>query len=471
LASRDQTIGLDGVAGAGKTTTLAVVREEAERRGYDVSGLAPTSRAAQQLAEAGIPAVTLQRHLVQHDAADERQKHLYVLDESSLASTRQMHALFERLGPEDRLLLVGDARQHRAVEAGQPFQQLQAAGMDTAHLDEIVRQRDPALKAVVEQLSRGEVREAVDALDRQGHIHQIANADDRFAAIARDYVSHPEPTLVVSPDNASRREINARIHEARQAVGQVDRTDVRVTVLVPRQDLTGADRQWAARYEPGEVLRYTTGSRTQGLAAGEYVHVERVDAEQNRLTVARDHGSTVTYDPRRLQGVTVYREADRAFAVGDRVQTTAPDRAQHLANRELGTIETIDRAHEKPSFHVRLDSGRTVDFSRERPIHLDYGYAVTSHSSQGQTADRVLVHVDTHQAEALVNSRFAYVAVSRSRFDAQIYTDDATRLPQALGRESSHATAIELTPRLHEPAPAIQPSQSPVHTIDHGISR
>lgn len=302
LASRDQTIGLDGVAGAGKTTTLAVVREEAGRHGYDVSVLAPTSRAAQQLAEAGIPAVTLQRHLMQHDGADDKVKHLYVLDESSLASTRQMHALFERLGPDDRLLLVGDARQHHAVEAGRPFEQLQAAGMDTAHLDEIVRQRDPALKAVVEQLSRGDVREAVHALDRQGRIHQIANADDRFAAIAGDYVSHAEPTLVVSPDHASRREINARIHEARQAVGKVDRTDVRVTVLVPRQDLTGADRQWAARYEPGDVLRYTTGSRTQGLAAGEYVPVERVDAEQNRLTVARDHGSTVTYDPAAAPG-------------------------------------------------------------------------------------------------------------------------------------------------------------------------
>lgn len=103
--------------------------------------------------------------------------------------------------------------------------------------------------------------------------------------------------------------------------------------------------------------------------------------------------------PRRLQGVTVYREADRAFAVGDRVQTTAPDRAQHLANRELGTIEKIekiDHAHEKASLHVRLDSGRTIDVARDKPLHLDYGYAVTSHSSQGQTADRVLVHADTH---------------------------------------------------------------------------
>ncbi len=85
------------------------------------------------------------------------QKHLYVLDESSLASTKQMHTFLERLAPDDRVLLVGDVRQHEAVDAGRPYHQLQEAGFRTAHLDEIVRQRDPELKAVVEQLSRGDV--------------------------------------------------------------------------------------------------------------------------------------------------------------------------------------------------------------------------------------------------------------------------------------------------------------------------
>ena len=73
-----------------------------------------------------------------------------------------------------------------------------------------------------------------------------------------------------------------------------------------------------------------------------------------------------------------------------------------------------------------MDSGRDVQLNvREHP-HLDYGYAVTSHSSQGVTADRVLVHVDTEQAhEQLINSRLAYVSVSRGRYDAPIYTSDA----------------------------------------------
>ena len=44
-------------------------------------------------------------------------------------------------GPVAHLLLVGDTGQHQAVEAGAPFEQFVRAGMQTATLDEIVRQK------------------------------------------------------------------------------------------------------------------------------------------------------------------------------------------------------------------------------------------------------------------------------------------------------------------------------------------
>src|SRR5205085_1050664 len=117
--------------------------------------------------------------------------------------------------------------------------------------------------------------------------------------------------------------------------------------------------------------------------------------------------------PRRLHGVTLYRESQRAFARGDRVQFTAPSRLLRVANRELGTIEEVDTGGRT---RVHLDSGRRIAFGLATHPHMDYGYAVTSHSSQGQTADRVLVHVETDRlGEQLVNRRLAYVAVSRGR--------------------------------------------------------
>jgi ATP-dependent exoDNAse (exonuclease V) alpha subunit len=147
--------------------------------------------------------------------------------------------------------------------------------------------------------------------------------------------------------------------------------------------------------------------------------------------------------------VTVYQEAARSFAEGERVQFTAPSKELHVANRELGTVEKIEG---NGDLRIKTDSGRAVEFNiREHP-HLDHGYAVTSHSSQGQTADRVLVHVDTEQGQQLVNSRMAYVAVSRGRHDAQIYTDDRSQLAHDLSRDVSQRTAIQPG---HEPeAPA-----------------
>jgi ATP-dependent exoDNAse (exonuclease V) alpha subunit len=83
---------------------------------------------------------------------------------------------------------------------------------------------------------------------------------------------------------------------------------------------------------------------------------------------------------------------------------------------------------------------------------------VTSHSSQGQTAERVLIHVDTEKSELLVNNRFAYVSVSRAQHDAQIYTNDGSKLSHSLGRESSQRTAAEVE---RQPAgPNIEPVSS-----------
>ena len=123
------------------------------------------------------------------------------------------------------------------------------------------------------------------------------------------------------------------------------------------------------------------------------------------------------------------------------MQITAPQRDERIANRELGTIEQIDA---EGNLQIPLDSGQDVQFNiREHP-HVDYGYAVTSHSSQGATADRVPVHVDTEQAhDQLVNSRLAYVSVSRGRCDAQIYTNDAEKLGEHLSRDVSKQSAME----------------------------
>ena len=176
------------------------------------------------------------------------------------------------------------------------------------------------------------------------------------------------------------------------------------------------------------------------LARGSYAKVTRVETDANRLTVRREDGGYVTYDPKRLQGVSAYQEIGRDFAKGDRIQFTAPSRHLGVANRDLATIQKI----EGDRVTVRLDGKeQSISFDAGRMRHFDHGYAVTSHSSQGVTAARVLVNMDTRAHPELINTRFAYVSVSRASQDARIYTNDAAALGQRLSRDVSKTSAVD----------------------------
>jgi len=468
LVSRDVIQGLQGYAGVGKTVSLESVRQGAEERGYTVEGFAPTSRAAQQLREAGIAADTLQGFLARAQAADDpSRRHLYMLDELSLASTKQVRDFLEKIGPQDRVLLIGDTRQHQGVEAGKPFEQLVEAGMRTVQLDQIVRQKDPELLRAVEHLSKGEIAPGIAALQQQGRITEITDPQQRIAAIAKNYAAQPENTLIVSPDNASRREINQAVRIELQAAGVVQTIDHTMQVLAPRSDMTGADRAWASRYQEGDILHYQRGSKDLGIEPRSYAQVVATEPKENLLTVQKSDGEQVTYDPSRLRGISAYREIEREFAVGDRLQFTAPNRELGVANRDLSTVEQI----KDWQLAVRMDNGKAVSFDPNQMRHFDHGYAVTSHSSQGLTAERVLVNIDSNVHPELINSRFAYVSVSRASQDAQIYTNDAGKLVPGLSHDATKTSAVEIG-KAHDTSQGVEhgAGKQPANDIAAGFS-
>ena len=128
-------------------------------------------------AEAGIESETLQRFLARNAGVAEgrltnkgaREMRSRSSRRPSWWSTRARsprpcrRATFCRIANElriPRVVLVGDAKQLDAVDAGKPFAQLQGAGMRTATMDEIMRQRDPALKEAVEASLEGRDRDA-----------------------------------------------------------------------------------------------------------------------------------------------------------------------------------------------------------------------------------------------------------------------------------------------------------------------
>jgi ATP-dependent exoDNAse (exonuclease V) alpha subunit len=169
-----------------------------------------------------------------------------------------------------------------------------------------------------------------------------------------------------------------------------------------------------------------------------------------------------------LRGVNVYRETTRQFATGDRLQFTAPNKALGVANRDLGTVVSLDDG----KIAVRLDGNeqRTVTFDPHQHPQFDHGYAVTSHSSQGLTAGRVIANIDTDAARSLINTRLAYVAISRASDDARIYTNDAETLGTRLATEISKTSAVDFrqAPEVERTAP--QPPRHQYSDPNHRLA-
>jgi len=118
---------------------------------------------------------------------------------------------------------------------------------------------------------------------------RLPGHEDRITAIAKEYAKSPDNTLVVSPDNRSRAEINQAIHAELQAKALSQGGTPRPGA-VPRQDLTGADRIWAARYNPGDVRATRAAPKKPASAKASMRGLKSVDAPNNRLTVERKSG-------------------------------------------------------------------------------------------------------------------------------------------------------------------------------------
>ena len=230
LSEGDRVVGVQGYAGSGKTTMLNRARALLEKRGYEVRGLAPSASAARTLeGEAGIGSETLQRFLARYagvaagrmTAKGEKEmraafaKTVLVVDEGSLASTVQARDLL-RIADSlriPRVVLVGDEKQLDAVDAGKPFAQLQAAGMKTAVMDQIMRQRDPALKEAVEASLAGDISRAFEKL---GDNVAEVNPDNLAGAAAARW-------LALSPEQRENTGLMAPSHSLREGINEIVR--------------------------------------------------------------------------------------------------------------------------------------------------------------------------------------------------------------------------------------------------------
>ena len=142
---------MTGGPGVGKTTTLKVILDIYHRvyPDHEILLAAPTGKASRRMAEqTGFPAATLHSAMgitndldIEMANPDFLSADFVVVDECSMVDMRLAYALFERLKPGAKLLLVGDPDQLPAVGAGNVLREMIRSGrVPTAVLDTVFRQ-------------------------------------------------------------------------------------------------------------------------------------------------------------------------------------------------------------------------------------------------------------------------------------------------------------------------------------------
>ncbi len=483
LSEKDRVVGVQGYAGTGKTTMLNRARTLLEKRGYEVKGLAPSASAARTLeGEAGIKSETLQRFLAGNAGVAEGRltekgeremraayrKTVLVVDEGSLASTVQARDLLRianvlRL---PRVVLVGDAKQLDAVDAGKPFAQLQQAGMKTAVMEEIMRQRDPDLKAAVQASLAGDVKRAFEKLG--SNVAEVKPDNLAGAAAARWLGLSPEARAnsgLMAPSHALREEINAIVRERLVRDGMVHGPAMNTERLVSR-GFTHAEKSLAANYGPGDVVGFHRPYKRLGVEKGDELRVAGVDHEARTVRLEGKDGGSVLWEPGRLAarsgGVEVYRVESMELRQGDRIRWTRNDAGLGLVNSQ--TAEVVGVNGGKVTF--RLEDGRMLDMTAGDPQlrHVDRAWASTVHAFQGRTVDTVIAAMEANHPN-LTNQKTLYVEISRARDRAELVTDDARALQERLeATTGERIAALEAI----EPEKAKTPEAGPevAHSLD-----
>ena len=454
LSSKDRVIGIQGYAGTGKTTMLRRARALAEKNGYRLMGLAPSASAVKTLAaEAGIESETLQRFLARNAGIAEGRltgkgaktmraafsKSVLVVDEASLASTVQMRDLL-RIAKSLRLprvVLVGDEKQLDAVDAGKAFAQLQGASMPTATMDQIMRQRNPELKAAVEASLAGEIKQAFGKLG--GNVAEVKPDNIAGAVAARWLKLSPdmrERTGVMAPSHALRVGINAHIRERLAREGSIHGSAFQGERLVSR-GYTRAEKGIAGNYSPGDVVAFHRPYKRLGVAKGDERRVAGIDHVNGTVLLQGPERQAVAWDPSQIAGFKggseVYQRETIELRAGDRIRWTRNDPGYGLVNSRTAEVVSV----EKGQVSFRLEDGRTLDLGRNDPAlrHLDHAWASTVHAFQGRTVDNVIAAMEAGHPHLTTQKSF-YVEISRARDRAELVTDDAARLKEQL----EHAT-------------------------------
>ncbi|HNT27029.1 MAG TPA: MobF family relaxase, partial [bacterium] len=398
LTTADRYIAIQGYAGAGKTTFLQHSAEQLEKRGAcTVRGFAPSAAAAAVLQkETGIKSQTLDSFLqeakkpmpgspgVAMRSREPGHREVWIIDESSMLSSRKAAELVtaaDRMNAQ--VVFLGDTKQLSAIEAGNPFEQMQKHGIRTVEVTEINRQqlsvRDAAkmekagyspeeiaerrakagkYQEAVYDVYRGAMRTALEKVD----VVELRDARERGETLVKDYFkyrdadkhdpSKAKDTLIGTSRNDRIAELNGHIRDEMKNRGELQGDERRYTTLKSK-GLTDAEARQPKNYRNGDIVQFRAADKDNGIEAGAY--------------------GTVTGRDERTGTITVRLKTGRDLAVPLTVKevhtrTMTPESKRDAAAYREGETVTFNRNY--PSIGIKRGDSFTIQTVQGDTVHL-----------------------------------------------------------------------------------------------------
>lgn len=477
LGSRDQVVEIEGAPGVGKSVASvqfqrafeqvrSSVKVGAEESGGQIAFLAPTGTSRENLRKDGLDAITLQMFLV-NEGIRPASGSVLVLDEAGLVSVPQMHALFTLAYANDyRIVLVGDAKQHGAVERGDALRLLESERdkdgkliMARASILQIRRQRDPKLLAAIQAFRDGRLTDGFDQIDTAGWVEEISAFEEVTQAAADHYVAlqvansalprHKRKTILAcAPTHRENDIFNRKVREGLIKSGLLQDPETVVEVYQAVSSFAEQDRRspvHVSALAPGMVIQVDRDIRALGLKKGDAVRLTGFErAGTSAFLLAERNGENMglavgeltkafkSWTPAKYQSIKL-RPGDRlllrANGHGLRHGKKCP-----LVNGEIVEVSAFSEKG------VELADGRIIPRGFR---NFRYAYGVTSHAGQSQTVDHSIMLV-TDQGMPTANSKQFLVSSSRGKESLRIFTTSASELRDACQQAGDRALATDL---------------------------
>lgn len=444
LTTPHQVSIIRGGAGTGKTTLMGKAVELMEKKGLKVTVIAPTSQASRGvLREEGFKeAETVAKFLMDEKMQQEIKGQVLWVDEAGLLGTKDMAALLSVATKANaRVILGGDTRQHASVVRGDALRIINTvAGIKTAEVSRVYRQKNIAYRSAVEDLSKGNIKEGFEKLDEMKAIKMI-DPMNPHEELVKDYtaaIKKGKKALIISPTHKQGEEVTSAIRQKLKASGHIGKKEIAARRL-QNLNLTEAEKSDPRNFKEGQVVQFNQNMK--GVKRGSVWTVNSSD--EKAVMIKNEQGIEIKLPLAKGASFDMYEQGEISVAKGDKIVITRNGFDADKKRINNGQSMEVVSVSKSGKMVLKSSTSNSTFVLDKNFGHINHAHCITSYASQGKTVDEVFI-AQPSATFAATDSKQFYVSVSRAKDAVHIYTDDKDALLEYASQMGERQSATEL---------------------------